>query len=424
VTSCGCPASRSISPTTGRYMVFSRGAFSEMTGWHGAGDGPVEIWNGMHGARRCGPAAPASVSSTTTTTTTPRCGVTTSGYYEWRARQADPARRRREDAELTETILEIHRQSRGTYGAPRVHAELRLGEGIGVGRKRGERLMCQAGIAGVYERRKRGCTRRDPPAIPSDDLVNRRFTVTAPDRLWVSDITEHPTSTGKVYLGVVLEAWSGRVVGWSIADHLRAELVVDALQMALWRRRPPEGRIVHSDHGTQYTSWAFGRRRRAAGRLGSMGTVGDGYDNSVAETFFSTPPPGAPRPPALVDAPATRIGDLRMDRSVLQPDPSTLDQRNTQPRRLRTDTSGMITTPTPSGIAGMLIAADDRGDWHGADLQRRADPAAETRVTGAGVLRSGPARVRVRATPPRCTMATEAATSRTGSADARNRGLP
>jgi putative transposase len=148
--------------------------------------------------------------------------VTTSGYYEWRARQADPAPRRREDAELVETILEIHRQSRGTYGSPRVHAELALGEGIRVGRKRVERLMRQAGVEGIYRRRKRGCTRRDPAAIPSDDLVNRRFTVSAPDRLWVSDITEHPTGTGKVYLGVVLDAWSRRVVGWSIADHLRA----------------------------------------------------------------------------------------------------------------------------------------------------------------------------------------------------------
>lgn len=114
--------------------------------------------------------------------------VTTSGFYEWRARQVDPAPRVREDTELTETILEIHRQSRGTYGSPRVHAELGLGAGIRVGRKRVERLMAQAGIAGIYRRRKRGCTRRDPAAIPSDDLVNRRFTVSAADRLWVSDI--------------------------------------------------------------------------------------------------------------------------------------------------------------------------------------------------------------------------------------------
>jgi len=103
------------------------------------------------------------------------------------------------------------------------------------------------------------------------------------------DVTEHPTGTGKVYLAVVLDAWSRRVVGWSIADHMRSELVVDALQMALWRRQPPDGQtIAHSDHGAQYTSWAFGRRLRAGGLLGSMGTIGDCFDNSVAESFFGT----------------------------------------------------------------------------------------------------------------------------------------
>ena len=148
--------------------------------------------------------------------------------------------------------------------------------------------MRQVGLEGVYRRRRRGCTTRNPAAESSDDLVNRRFTVEGPDRLWVSDITEHATAGGRVYLGVVLDAWSRRVVGWSIADHLRSELVVDALQMAIWRRQPPEGTVVHSDHGTQYTSWAFGRRLRAAGLLGSMGTIGDAYDNAVAESFFAT----------------------------------------------------------------------------------------------------------------------------------------
>ena len=141
---------------------------------------------------------------------------------------------------------------------------------------------------GIHKRR-RGCTRRDPDAEPADDLVNRQFTVDGPDRLWVSDITEHPTAEGKVYFAVVLDAWSRRVIGWSIADHIRAELVVDALQMAIWRRRPPAGQTVHhSDHGSQYTSWAFGRRLRAAGVLGSMGSIGDAYDNAMAESFFST----------------------------------------------------------------------------------------------------------------------------------------
>ncbi len=130
-------------------------------------------------------------------------GVSTSGFYEWRYRQKHPCRRQIEDAALSETIIEVWRQSRGTYGSPRVWAELQLGLDVRVGRKRVERLMRQAGIEGVYRRRRRGCTRRDPQAIPSDDLVNRRFTVTGPDRLWVSDITEHPTTEGKVYLAVV-----------------------------------------------------------------------------------------------------------------------------------------------------------------------------------------------------------------------------
>jgi putative transposase len=215
-------------------------------------------------------------------------GVSTSGFYEWRRAQASPCRRRVEDAELVERIREIHRVSRRSYGSPRVHAELRLGEGRRHGRKRIERLMRLNGIAGIH-RRRRGCTRRDPDAAPADDLVNRCFDPAEPDRLWVADITEHPTTEGKVYLAVVLDAFSRMVLGWSIADHIRAELVVDAVQMALWRRRPPPGRTVHhSDHGCQYTSWAFGRRLRAAGLLGSMGSIGDAFDNAVAESFFGT----------------------------------------------------------------------------------------------------------------------------------------
>jgi putative transposase len=213
--------------------------------------------------------------------------VSTSAFYAWRA---DPVSDRDfDDATLTNKIVDIHKMSRRSYGSPRVHAELVLGEGVRCSRKRIERLMRQAGIAGIHRRRGRGCTRRDPDATPSDDLVNRQFTVDSPDRLWVMDVTEHPTDEGKVYLATVLDAWSRRVVGWSIADHVRAELVVDAVQMAIWRRRPPEGQVIaHSDHGAQYTSWAFGRRLRAAGLLGSMGSIGDCFDNSVAESFFGT----------------------------------------------------------------------------------------------------------------------------------------
>jgi len=212
-------------------------------------------------------------------------GVSTSGFYAW---QANPVSDKDlDDAYLTDTIVDIWKMSRRSYGSPRVHAELRLGEDIRCARKRVERLMRQAGITGIHRRRRRGCTRRDPAAEPADDLVNRAFDPTEPDQLWVMDVTEHPTENGKVYLAVVLDAFSRMVIGWSIADHMRQELVVDALQMAIWRRRPAPGTTVaHSDHGSTYTSWAFGRRLRGAGLLGSMGSVGDCFDNAVAESFF------------------------------------------------------------------------------------------------------------------------------------------
>jgi putative transposase len=217
-------------------------------------------------------------------------GVSRAGFYEWRATQVNPCRRARENAELVGTIREIHTASRGTYGSPRVTAELRLGLGQAVNHKRVERLMRCERIQGVHRRRRnKGVTRRDPKAEPAEDLVNRQFSVTEPDRLWCGDITEHPTLEGKVYVCAVLDAWSRRAVGWSIADHLRAELVCDALDMARWRRRPPEHQtIMHTDHGSQYTSWVFGKRLRDAGLLASMGSVGDAYDNALIESFFGT----------------------------------------------------------------------------------------------------------------------------------------
>ena len=149
--------------------------------------------------------------------------------------------------------------------------------------------MRDAGLQGVYRRRRRGCTVRDPDAAPSADLVQRRFAADGPDRLWVTDITQHRTAEGWVYCAVVLDVFARRVVGWSIADHLRTELVVDALDMARWRRRPVAGQtVVHSDHGTQFTSWAFGHRLRSAGLLASMGSIGDCYDNSMVESFFGS----------------------------------------------------------------------------------------------------------------------------------------
>jgi transposase InsO family protein len=209
-------------------------------------------------------------------------GVSPSGFYEWRNRPPSP--RQLADAELVETIRKIHVGSRGTYGSPRVHAELRLGLGIRCGRKRVERLMARAGICGVHRRKGRS---RPAPAV-HDDLVARKFRADGPDRLWVTDITQHRSREGWVYLAVVLDVWSRRVVGWAISERIAADIVVDALEMAQWRRRDAAGTIVHSDRGAQYTSWVFGHRLRQAGLLGSMGRVGCGLDNAVAESFFGS----------------------------------------------------------------------------------------------------------------------------------------
>jgi hypothetical protein len=204
--------------------------------------------------------------------------ASTSAFYRWLAEPVSD--RDWADAQLTNTIVEIHRMSRRCYGSPRVHAELRLGEGIRCSRKRVERLMRQAGVTGIHRRRRRGCTRRDPDANPSEDLVRRAFDPSEPDRLWTMDITEHPTTEGKVYLAVVIDAFSRMVVGWSIADHIRSELVVDALEMAVWRRRPPPGTVAHSDHGSQGGfKWpsqhldhgGVGWRRCASGRSSCIG---------------------------------------------------------------------------------------------------------------------------------------------------------
>ena len=212
-------------------------------------------------------------------------GVARAGYYAWASRPL--SQRTVADQALTEQIQQIHARSRGTYG-PRVHAELRLGLDIRVGRKRVARLMRDARLQGVHRRRLRGLTRRDPQAALAPDLVERNFTPPAPDRLWVADITQQRTGDGWLYLAVVLDSFSRRIVGWSMADHLRTELVLDALDMAVAQRLPAPGLVHHTDHGCQYTSLAFGRRLQQAGLVASMGTVGDALDNAVAESFFAT----------------------------------------------------------------------------------------------------------------------------------------
>ena len=211
-------------------------------------------------------------------------GVSASGYYAWTGRPASA--RATADAALMERIRVIHTRSRGTYGERRVHAEL-AAQGVHVGRKRIARLMRAMGLAGVSRRKGTITTRRDSEARPAPDLVDRNFTAVGPDRLWVADITYIPTWVGFLYLAVVLDAWSRRVVGWAMATHLRTELVLDALTMAFQQRRPGDV-IHHSDQGCQYTSIAFGQRCREMGVRPSMGSVGDAYDNAMGESFFAT----------------------------------------------------------------------------------------------------------------------------------------
>jgi putative transposase len=210
--------------------------------------------------------------------------VSTSGYYAWRKRA--PSRRARVDAELTEQIRQIHQWSRGTYGVPRIHAEL-ADSGVHVGRKRIARLMQAAGLQGISRRKFVRTTQRDRSTRPAPDLINRDFTVPGPDRLWVADITYVPTWANFLYLAVVLDAWSRRIVGWAMATKARTQLVLDALNMALKQRRPTNV-IHHSDQGVQYTSIAFGKRCIEMKVRPSMGSVGDCYDNAMCESFFAT----------------------------------------------------------------------------------------------------------------------------------------
>ena len=215
-----------------------------------------------------------------------RLGVSTAGFYAWK--QRSPSQRAVADARISAVIHQIHAGSRGTYGSPRIHAELADEHGIRCGRKRVARLMRIAKLRGVCRRRRVKTTRRDEQAQVSDDLVQRQFRASGPNALWIADITYLPTWQGFLFLAVVIDAWSRRVVGWSMANHLRTELVLDALEMALWNRRPAPGLIHHSDHGSQYTSLAFGRRCREAGIAASMGSVGDCFDNAMCESFFAS----------------------------------------------------------------------------------------------------------------------------------------
>lgn len=211
-------------------------------------------------------------------------GVSASGYYAWQDREASA--RTVEDTELLEQIRVFHRASRGTYGAPRIHRDLRAA-GVRIGRKRVARLLKQAGLRGVSRRKWPVTTIRAEHARPAPDLVQRAFTATGPNQLWVADITYIPTWAGTLFLAVVLDVWSRRIIGWAMATHVRTSLVLAALEMAIGQRGPAAV-IHHSDQGCQYTAIDFGRRCREANVRPSMGSVGDCYDNAMCESFFAT----------------------------------------------------------------------------------------------------------------------------------------
>jgi putative transposase len=213
-------------------------------------------------------------------------GVSRSGYRKWQTRP--PSDRALADAWLLEKIKEIHAGNRGVYGAPRVHAELRLAHGVNVGRKRVERLMRQAGLSGLIPKKRGRTTIRVPGVRVADDLVKRRFRPEQPNVLWFTDITYLRTWEGWLYLAAVQDAFSRRIVGWQMADHLRTELVVRALEMAVSRRRPGPGLIHHSDQGSQFVALGFGQACTKNGIARSMGSTGVCWDNAVAETFFAT----------------------------------------------------------------------------------------------------------------------------------------
>jgi putative transposase len=213
-------------------------------------------------------------------------GVNRTSFHDWQRRA--PSDRALSDAWLSEKIRKIHAASDGTYGARRVHAELRLEYDIHVGRKRVERLMRAAGISGVLPRKRRRTTVRLPGLRVAPDLLERDFRPDAPNLTWSADITYISTWEGFLYLAHVQDLFSRLIVGWSMTDHLRAELVVSALEMALYRRRPAPGLIHHSDQGCQYTAVLFGKRCEHAGIEISMGSVGDCYDNAVCEAFHAT----------------------------------------------------------------------------------------------------------------------------------------
>ncbi|MBK5111517.1 MAG: IS3 family transposase, partial [Thermoleophilia bacterium] len=209
-------------------------------------------------------------------------GVSRGGYYAWKGRPTPPKRLRR--IWLANEIIEIHKASYGTYGEPRVTAELRFGRGVTVGHNTVYSIMKELGIKGIPNRRPPKGSRM--AQVTSLDLVKRNFARAAPNQLWLTDITEHPTREGKVYCCAVLDAFSRRIVGWSIDSTQTSRLVMNALGMATAKRHPDGELVIHSDRGAQFTSWAFSHKVREAGLAPSMGSVGSAYDNAMMESFW------------------------------------------------------------------------------------------------------------------------------------------
>jgi putative transposase len=210
-------------------------------------------------------------------------GVSVSGYYDWKERP--PSQRTLRHAWLAGEIAQVHKDSAGTYGKLRVTAELRYGRGIHVGKEQVGLVMKRLGIYGLPKRRlPRGAK---VGKVSSLDLVRRRFRADGPDRLWMTDITEHPTREGKIYCCAVIDAFSRMVVGWSIDSRQTGLLVTNALGMALRRRSPRQGGIIHSDQGTQFGSWVFSQKVTEAGLAPSAGTVGAPFDNAMVEAFWA-----------------------------------------------------------------------------------------------------------------------------------------
>jgi transposase InsO family protein len=209
--------------------------------------------------------------------------VAPSGYYDWKVRP--PSARTLRHAWLAGEIAQVHKDSGGTYGTLRITAELRYGRGIHVGKEQVHLLMRRLGIYGLPKRRlPRGARVGKPNSL---DLVRRRFKADGPDRLWMTDITEHPAREGKIYCCAVIDAFSRMVVGWSIESRQTGLLVTNALGMALNRRAPREGGIIHSDQGVQFASWVFSQKVTEAGLAPSVGAVGAPFDNAMVEAFWA-----------------------------------------------------------------------------------------------------------------------------------------